>query len=86
EVFYFGYDAQTWTQQQILEGVIQKFNAEMRGTFESLDLEKQLAMVIDYLLKNPNLLIFDALSYLESQEKPALHDLLAQLVGGKTLI
>ncbi|RKZ56753.1 MAG: Tfp pilus assembly protein PilF, partial [Candidatus Parabeggiatoa sp. nov. 3] len=27
EVFYFGYDAQTWTQQQILEGVIQKFNA-----------------------------------------------------------
>jgi len=86
EVFYFGYDAQTWTQQQILEGVIQKFNAEMRGTFESLELEKQLAMVIDYLLKTPNLLIFDALSYIESQEKPALHDLLAQLVGGKTLI
>ncbi|HID99161.1 MAG TPA: CHAT domain-containing protein [Thiotrichaceae bacterium] len=76
KVFYFGYDEKLWTHQQVLQTIAQAlFVAEgSQGT------------VVNRLMKERHLLIFDALECLNPSEQTALHDFLMRLYKCKSLI
>lgn len=76
KVFYFGYDEKPWTHQQVLQTIAQPlFGAETpQGT------------VVNRLIKERHLLIFDALECVNQSEKTALHEFLMRLDDGKSLI
>jgi len=76
QVFYFGYDEKLITHQQVLQTIAQPlFGAEAPQS-----------TVVNRLVKERHLLIFDALEYINESEKTALHDFLMRLVDGKSLI
>lgn len=101
QVFYFGYDEQAWTRQQILVRIAQKLlpdPIEYTTQFQSLPtLDAQQAMLTRLLRSKRHLLILDnlesttgaALSIqhtLPVEEQQALHSLLTDLVDGQTLV
>ena len=76
KVFYFSYAEKLWSHQQILQTIAQPlFGAEEpQGT------------VVNRLVKERHLLIFDALECINQSEQTALHDFLMRLYNGKSLI
>lgn len=74
-VFYFGYDEKLWTQQQVLQTIAQ-----------ALNLAKQQSTIVNTLIKERHLLIFDALECIKNSEQTALHKFLMRLQNGKSLI
>jgi energy-coupling factor transporter ATP-binding protein EcfA2 len=76
QVFYFGYDEKLMTHQQVLQTIAQP----LFGT------EASQSTVVNRLVKERHLLIFDALEHINAPEKMALHDFLMRLVDGKLLI
>ncbi|MDM8563022.1 CHAT domain-containing protein, partial [Candidatus Marithioploca araucensis] len=76
QVFYFGYDEKRWTQKQVLQTIAQS----LFGT------EKPQSTVVNRLIKERHLLIFDALECINQSEQTALHDFLTRLYHGKSLI
>jgi energy-coupling factor transporter ATP-binding protein EcfA2 len=76
KVFYFGYDEKRWTHQQVLQTLAQALFCS----------EGSQGTVINRLMKERHLLIFDALECLNQSEQTALHDFLMRLDQGKSLI
>jgi len=76
KVFYFGYDEKLWTHQQVLQTIAQP----LFGT------EKNQGAMVNRLIKERHLLIFDALECINQSEQAALHDFLMRLDNGKSLI
>jgi len=75
KVFYFGYDEKLWTQQQVLQTIAQ-----------ALNLAEEQATIVNRLVRERHLLIFDALECINTSEENALHDFLMRLQNGKSLI
>jgi hypothetical protein len=99
QVFYFGYDARAWTRQQILNEIAKKLlsPAEHAGTFNSIPLTAQQARIVKELRAKRHLLVLDNLesitgeplsipNTLPKEEQDALHSLLRDLSGGKTVV
>jgi len=76
KVFYFSYAEKRITQQQVLQTIAQA----LFGT------EKPQGTVVNRLIKERHLLIFDALECINKSEQTALHDFLMRLDNGKLLI
>ena len=98
-VFYFGYDEQAWSRQQILVAVARELLGEARfhGEFQPLGLAAQQALLAKELRARRHLLILDNLesitgahlaieNRLSEAEREALRELLADLEGGRTLV
>ncbi len=99
QVFYFGYDEQAWSRQQLLNSIAVQLlsKQEDRDTFRSLDLEAQQAMLTGRLRAERHVLILDNLESivgsqlviqhtLSPQEQRGLRSLLTGLVGSRTLV
>ena len=98
-VFYFGYDARAWTRQQLMAAVARELlgEAEYIRVFQSLGLAEQQAFLAQRLRAARHLLILDNLesitgrhmaiqNTLPPEQQARLHDLLAELAGGRTLV
>ncbi len=99
QVFYFGYDEQAWSCQQLLNNIAQQLLSEQeyRDHFRSLDLDAQHALLTGRLRDEQHVLILDNLESiagsqlsvqhtLPPQEQRGLRSLLSGLVGGRTLV
>lgn len=99
QVFYFVYDKPTWSHQYILDTIAKQVlnQEEYDHYFQPFSLEEQQAMLCQRLRAEPHLLILDNLESitdmrlaipnpLTHEELKALRHLLADLVGGRTLI
>ncbi len=75
KVFYFGYDEELWTQEQVLTTIAQ-----------ALNLAEEQSTIVNSLIKERHLLIFDALECINKSEQTALHEFLMRLQNGKSLI
>jgi len=76
QVFYFGYDEKPWTHQQVLQIIAQAL----------FGIEQSQGAVVNRLLKERHLLIFDALECINPSEQTALHEFLRSLYDGKSFI
>jgi hypothetical protein len=101
QVFYFGYDEQAWTRQQIMVTIAQQLlgMASYYRDFQPLSLDAQQAR-LTHLLRSEgqnHLLILDNLESftgthlamgqpLPPAEQAALHSFLTDLFGGHTLV
>jgi len=98
-VFYFGYDQQAWTRQQILDGIARELLDEddYSKVFRPMSEAAQQAMIAERLRARRHLLILDNLesitgaemaiqNTLTPQEQEALKSLLAELADGLTLV
>jgi tetratricopeptide (TPR) repeat protein len=99
QVCYFGYDEQAWTGQQILHTLAKKLFDPVQYVrdFQPLSLQAQQAMLAQRLRAHRHLLILDNLESitgaklsiqhtLPPAEQARLQCLLADLVGGRTLV
>ena len=99
QVFYFGYDSQAWTRQQIMHQIAQAvFSPEQyRRRFQPSNEKRQQRMLRRELRAKRHLLIVDNMesitgnalaiqNTLDSQEQTALKRFLAGLAGGKTFV
>ncbi len=99
QVLYFGYDETAWTRQQIMDAIARELldRVEYARDFQPLGLGAQQAMLAQRLRAERHLLILDNLESitgaelaiqhtLPEEEREALRRLLADLVGGKTLV
>jgi tetratricopeptide (TPR) repeat protein len=99
EVFYFGYDAQAWTCQQLFSEMALRLLGKARyyGEFEPLSPAGQRARLARELNGRRHLLILDNLesitgaylaipNTLPPEEQRHLREFLAALSGGKTLV
>jgi tetratricopeptide (TPR) repeat protein len=99
QVFYFSYDERPWTRQQIMDTIARQLfsQTEYYGTFQPMGLDAQQAYLGQRLRAGRHLLILDNLESitgaelaiqhtLPTEERDALRRLLAELVGGRTLV
>jgi len=99
QVFYFGYDEKAWSHQQILHGIAKQLLGEIGylRDFQPLSPDAQQAMLGQKLRAERHLLMLDNLESitgarlaiqhtLPPEERDALKGLLADLVGGQTLV
>ena len=98
-VCYFGYDKRAWNRQQIMAAIAKELmgEAEYLTTFQPLSPEAQQAMLARRLRATRHLLILDNLesitgthlaiqNTLPQDERQRLHDFVAELAGGRTLV
>jgi hypothetical protein len=98
QVFYFSYDERAWNRQQIMHTIARKLlNKRELLTFQSLSLNVQQVRLVHLLKSSRYLLILDNLEAitgaplarqhtLPRKEQESLRLLLADLVGGQTLV
>ena len=98
QTFYFGYDAQAYTLQQILTTIAQQlYGAKYYTDIQPYPLDEQQFMLAERLRAEPHLLILDNLESitgarlaightLPTTEQEALRGFLADLAKGKTLV
>lgn len=98
EVFYFGYDERAWSRQQIMHTIARNLLDKYELlTFQSLSAEAQQIRITQLLKSVRHLLILDNLESitaaplavqhtLSRKEQEHLRLLLADLVGGQTLV
>ena len=97
QVFYFGYDEQAWSRQQLLHRMAEQLLGQLDylRVFQPLSLEAQQALLSERLRAKRHLLILDNLESitgtqlaiqhtLPPEEQQALHSLLTDLAGGQT--
>jgi len=86
KVFY--YDEKPWTPPQILATLAEQLLApDDKNTFALLSsVEQQTNMVAQHLRSQPHLLIVDGLTCLPEPAKTTWHNLLVDLVKGKTFV
>jgi hypothetical protein len=73
QVFYFGYDQQAWTRQQILVGIAQQLLGKVRyhNEFEPLSPAAQQSFLVSQLRAQRHLLILDNLESISSTQPRA---------------
>jgi tetratricopeptide (TPR) repeat protein len=98
QTFYFGYDGQAWTLQQILTIIAQQlYGPKYYTDIQPYPLDEQQVMIAERLRAEPHLLILDNLESitgahlaiqhtLPKQEQDALRSFLSDLARGKTLV
>ena len=99
QVWYFGYDAQAWTRQQLMVAMAQRLltPVEYARSFQPLSPAAQQARLAELLRAQRHLLILDNLesitgsslaipNTLPPAEQAELRSFLAALVGGRTLV
>ena len=98
-VCYFGYDEKAWTCHQIMDAIVREVMPEPEyfTSFQPLNPEAQQAMLAERLRAARHLVILDNLesitgshlairNTLPEDEQQHLHDFLAELAGGRTVV
>jgi len=97
QVFYFGYDERAWSAAQIMDRLAQELLSDKLGIFRALDMAAQREMLGQKMCSGRHLLVLDNMesitgsalaikNTLKPDEQQELRTLLAELLGGETMV